>query len=303
MSNPQRILTRCRGLNNFADPSQVILDFEKGEYELTEAVNVVIRNGRVSRRKGRTQVVDQGYHSLFAVSDFMIGVTGDALSIIDRDYSLTNLRNVNPTAKMSYARSGSRVYYANGYETGYVDLNDRLSHGWTFSEYVGPTTQRTFSSPPVGTILCIFKGRMYIATGQYLWYSEPFAFNQFDMARNFLDLGSPIVMVGASEDTLFVSNEEAVLSHFGNSPQDFQQKPAFDFPAIKGTMCEISLTKYPLIQGVLGQGIIWVGSKGICVGGNRGANTLLCDRKLKLPDVYEGNAVMYDGNYIVNLVN
>lgn len=301
MSNPIRILNRCRGLNNYADPSNILCDLDKGEYELAEAINVVIQDGNPERRKGRTRVSSTAFHSLYALPDCMVGVTGDALSIIHRDYTSTPIRNVTPGAKMSYAQAGPILYYANGYETGFIQ--DKLSHSWVHTRYVGPETTRVFSSPPIGSSLCIFKGIMYVAVGHILWYSEPFAFNTFDNSKNFIDFGSDITMVGRSEDTLYVSNQSTVYAHFGAGPKEFSQSVAFRFPAIKGTDCGFDFTELPILQDNFGRGLIWTGTKGICIGANRGVYVVLTTRKLKYPKAVEGNAVLFENNYIVNLIN
>jgi len=302
MDKPIRVLSRCLGLNNFGDPSTIKMDLSTGDYELSESLNVVIDNGRPGRRKGYTRKNASAFHSLYALKDCMVGVTGNALSIIHRDYTTTAIRNVTTGARVRYQQVGDKLYYVNGFEIGYV-LN-QLSYSWSAATtYYGPTTQRVFSDPPIGELICLCKGRMYIAKGSYLWYSEPYAYNSFDFARNFIDFGSDIQMVAASDDTLFVSTNEKVLALSGGGPEDFEIKPVFSFPAIKGTEVPFDFVKFPIVDGLYGTGVIWVGTEGICVGGLKGFNTILTTKKVIIPDAKEGNAVIYKNHYIINLVN
>jgi len=300
MDKPVRILRRCLGLNNFNDPSAIKMDLSTGDYELSESINVVINDGRPGRRKGYTQKNVSAFHSLTAHQDYMVGVTGNALTVIERDYSTTAIRNVTTGARVRYQQVGDYLYYVNGFEKGYI--KDRLSYSWSVGDYYGPTTQRDFSDPPIGNLICLFKSRMYIALGNILWYSEPFAYNTFDFARGFIDFGNEIQMVAASDDTLFISTNKKVLALSGNGPNDFEMKTVFSFPAIKGTEVIFDFTKFPIVDGIFGNGVIWTGSEGICVGGLKGFNLILTTRKVVIPDAIEGNAVIYNGHYITNLV-
>ena len=86
-----------------------------------------------------------------------------------------------------------------------------LSYEWTGDAYVGPPTTKTFDDPPIGHLLEHFNGRIYVANGCTIWYSEPFAYAWFNMAENFIPLASRVRMIRAVRGGLFVSTEEKTI--------------------------------------------------------------------------------------------
>lgn len=180
-------LTASKGLRIDVDPVRTA----DGGW-LTSCANVDIDDtGRVSRRKGYTRVLTGSWHSLFSGSEYMIGVSGDALCILKLSgtgFVSTPIRNVTPLARMSYAKvwNGRQevIYYANGTE--YGKIVNELSYPLSMGDYVGPVTSRNLEVMD-GRLkhLGLWNGRLLASEQKVLWYSEPFNYEVVDKARNF----------------------------------------------------------------------------------------------------------------------
>jgi hypothetical protein len=287
------------GLNNIIDPARIKYDPDTGIQELAIAVNVDIDSSlRASRRKGYTQVLAKGAHSLFSCGNYCLFVSGDALCVLDQGYSWTAIRNVTNNARMSYVNVDNEIYYANGYENGVV--RDRISYAWVGESYVGPTTTRTFSDPPIGHLLEIYNGRLYIAQGKILWYSEPFAYSWYDLARSYIPFADRITMVRAVKDGLYVSTEREVFFSGGGHPTEFGRTHIADYPAIEGTDLIVDGSK--IGRGDVSDRVaMWASTKGICTGGPGGYFRNLTERRLIYPYARYGAGLLKHKKYICTL--
>jgi hypothetical protein len=288
------VLRGSSGLNNKFDPVKLRYDSETGIQELAVAKDVDIEDsGRISRRKGYSQVLSlSDCHSIYNAGSYCIFVHGDALATLESDYSYSNIRNVTVGARVSYAQVGDKVFYCNGYEKGYVQ--DRTSYAWEVGEYVGPETTKTFSSPPVGHLLELFSGRLYIAVDDVIWYTEPFNYSAVDNARNFMPLESRVRMIKAVKDGLWVSDSKSTFWLSGNSVNDMQHVAVCNYPAIEGTAVTFSDTESDKM-------VVWTSTQGICIGGPGGQFKNLTRTKLWYPDSTKGAGFVADGKYLCTL--
>jgi hypothetical protein len=106
--------------------------FDLGDLEV--GLNVDIDDkGFLLRRKGHSAVVVAGVdRDLFAAGGVCLGVGGDALKQIMPDWSTITLRTgLTPARALTYAALGTRIYYANGVESGVVENGAHRSWGLT----------------------------------------------------------------------------------------------------------------------------------------------------------------------------
>ena len=187
MSKAITLLSSCSGLNNKIDPVRLRIDPDRGLSELAVAYNVDIdSSGRINRRKGFKKVIDGECHSLFPYENGYLVVRNGVLSFLDHDYSCHGICLLKGNGKVSYAPVGDKVYFTNGYQKGYV--KDRKVFPWEFVEYVkplttkashkppttkafyvGPPTTKAFYGPPLGHLIKIYNGYMFIAQGNVVW--------------------------------------------------------------------------------------------------------------------------------------
>jgi hypothetical protein len=200
---------------------------------------------------------------------------------------------------MDYTRVGPRIYYANGYETGMV--LEGASFEWSKPVTTrGPDTLKEYSDPPVGYLLEYFKGRMYVAQGNTVWFSEPFGTHLFDLARNFMLMDSELTMLHGVQSGLFVSTEYETFFVGGTNPRDYVLERVATYPAIRGTDVIVDASKIGdgNLQGV---GVMWTSPEGICLGTADGQFFNLTERRLTYPSALKGAAVYTGDRYVVTL--
>ena len=304
MASPTLIFTGSTGLNTRVDPVRIEYNSKTGIQELSAGVNVDIDDSlRLSRRKGFSVARSGEYHSLFPTELYIVAVKDDKLYCIYPDFTSIELRTVTKGALMSYMRLGDKVYYCNGHENGYVLKN--LNYAWAASVnglgYVGPTTQRTFSDPPIGHLLVYHGAKVYIAENNLVWESEKFAPHWFDTSQSHIEHASRITLLCKTVDGLYIGDEESIWSYVGSGADDFIVKQVTNYPAIEGTLC--------MIEGEnIGSGDIFSGyipvfttTKGICIGGPEGQLLNISRNKISYPRARYGAALIKDNNYITLL--
>jgi hypothetical protein len=302
-----KLLSKTTGLNTKVDPVEIEYNPENGVQDLAVAYNVDISDGgRLSRRKGFTQQVDADCHSVFCDGGACLYVTGDALTLLRTDYSTKALRNVQPGARMRYAQVDDETYYCNGWQTGRVA--SEVSMSWVMADTrYGPDTKREYSDPPVGTDVAFHAGRMWVAEGDTLWYSEPFGFNYFDLAGCYFKFNSQIRTVRPVKEGLFVSDEVATYYFRGvGDPKEYYKIKVADYPIVQYSDVKF-FGKLVLYQGgevsvdcSFGDlSAMWMSEKGICYGGYDGTFKNLTEYKIeKFPPALTGAGLFYRGNYI-----
>lgn len=299
------VFSGSTGLNNKVDPVRLAFDPDSNIGELAVAVNVDIDNtGRVSRRKGYEKIFSGNCHSLYASDNVCYLVVDDVLSLLHSDFSTTAIIEVTPGAKISYASVGSRVYFTNGHEKGY--LGNGSYFAWEKDTYVGPETTKELYGPPIGTLLETYNGRMYIVKDEVLWYSEAFAYHAFELSKNFIWFEDKINMVRSIRDGIYVGTEKAVYFLEGTNPREFTLTTVANYPAIEGTdnLIESSrIGREDINKGILNERCaIWMSSEGICIGGPRGFFRNLTEKKLVCPMANEGTSIVINNDQYISVL-
>jgi len=303
-----KVLGGVTGLNTKDDPVRLPYNEETGVQDLAVAFNVDVEDtGRVSRRKGFTNRIDANCHSLFAEENICLFVTGDALCWMYPDYGYAGLRNVTIGAKMRYCRVDDAVYYLNGYEIG--KAISAVSSTWVMGTYSGPDTDRVYSDPPMGTDVCYHNGRIYIAQGDTVWYSEPFGFNLFDLTRSYWKVDSRVRTLRAVKDGIFVGSETNTYFYKGDEPKDTVRSTVATYPIIQYSDVNfLGRLVFPIGGGKYidthsgSLSALWLSEKGICYGGHDGDFYNLTEEKIVMPAGISGSGLVFDGRY-VGLIN
>jgi hypothetical protein len=288
------------GLNNVADSVRIGHNEDTGIVDLAEAYNIDIDNsGRISRCEGFTATSrTENIHSLWAEKEYCLYMSGDSLYRLKSDYSRVGLRSyMTPGAVVDYAYVDGIVYYVNGFEHGYV--NGDVTYAWQKGEYIGPTTFKQYSNPPYGHLICYYNGRMFVAQDNVLWYSEPYAFGAFDLARNYFQFSTRIKMVKAVEDGLFISDSQRVYFYRFDEPTDFKQTVMYDYPVIEGSAAlgdavslQLPSTVISEFSKVDGPVLVCATEKGICIGASSGIFKSLTLDKVTYPTANRAAAVI-----------
>jgi hypothetical protein len=307
VAKPVTVFTGVSGLNTKEHPARLAVS-QEGIAELAEAVNIDISDRyKPRRRKGQKSTsVTMPVHSLYSVGDFALCVSGSTLYLLSTAFTLAPLRNdLMPGISLSYAELAGKAFYANGYQSGYVDIGAGEHHAWEtpITQYEAVDSSRRFSDPPVGHLLTSFAGRVWIAQDNVLWATEPYAPLMVDMARNAIPFSSRITALSPLMDGILVSTRRKIVFVRGTKLEEMIQVPIADYPAIPGTLVQGMAEDVAdlVAQGLSGPVVIMATTQGICVAGPGGYFRNLTHRKLDMPLASRGAAYIYDGKYVVSL--
>lgn len=298
-----RLMYDCLGLNNAVSLTKAKFDYKTGQCELIEGCNVdILDDGSIRRRKGTTAtVITQASHSLYSGYNGAFFVTGALLMRLYQDFTTTQVATgLSLGAGMSFCDVQDCTYYMNGFQKGYI-RND-TNYSWVAASIEGsPYDYRTFSDPPVGTLILVYNGRMYVVKGNVIYFSDRFAYHWFNLASDYLWYNKPITAAGAVFDGLFISTTEQVIFNGGNTPKEFMYSVVSDYPIIPGTLVTV---KGEDVTGFEGQGkvLLWTSGNGIYAATSSGIVKNLTEGRLNIPSaVSRGSAVFRKGKYIVLL--
>jgi len=139
------------------------------------------------------------------------------------------------------------------------------------------------SPPPAGTALMYYRGRIYIASGNTVYYTEPLRYGAIRLATNFLLFPSEVQLLAATkeQDGFFVSDE---TQHYfvSGSPEDSRVNFCTPYPAIPRTYIRDGYTDEP----------VWFTTKGWVTGKAGGVLDTTMASSVAVPK-YDTGAALY----------
>lgn len=180
--------------------------------------------------------------------------------------------------------NGSALYYA------HTVLAATTSTTFTDPQ-LGTATLPTqhLSPPPPGDIVTYFAGRAYVAAGDTLYPSRPYAYELFDL-REAIRFGDQITLVGPVTDGLFVSAGAKTVFLSGRDPAAFDLRPLATYGAIPRTSYRESQTA--LDPERKGSCVIWASTRGVCAGFDGGDMVNLTESRFAYPAQETGAGVV-----------
>lgn len=119
------------------------------------------------------------------------------------------------------------------------------------------------TAPPAGHILAHWRGRILIADGSDLCFTEPSGYELFNPA-SFFSFESRITMIAPVLDGIFVSTQEKTVFLRGDSPETLVYENRKMPPAIEGSMIMDSTSAIAQEHGV--ESAIWLTAQGFYQG-------------------------------------
>jgi hypothetical protein len=139
-----------------------------------------------------------------------------------------------------------------------------------------PLDKQFLQPAPAGQLIAFYRGHMFVAVGDTLYISQPYAYELFDL-RRYLQLDGRITLLapfsgrdrsdGPSRDSgFFVGTDRTCGAIAGTDTSSFQYIPKTSYGAIFGALDYVDGTLFH--QGETGarQLPIWLTTQGICVG-------------------------------------
>lgn len=275
------------GINNRQKPEEL----KPGE--LSYARNVDIDDTkRLMRRDGYDRVAVGNYHSLWSDGSTCFVVKAGNMFSVNSDFSTTLLRVNVGDSPMSYVSVNGVVYYTNGAVIGYVE------NGVDY-QFAAPSVSFKVA-PPAGQLIEYFNGRLFIARGPVLWFTDALAFGRVDTRKGFKQLPSDIQMLRAVDGGIFVSDQEQTHFLSGASPEKF----------LLNGVCSASIpvTGPATIQGnkfsneIKGSVAFFTTEDGLCAGLSDGTVIQLTANTYKLPTVKRGAVLIRENSDRIQLV-
>jgi hypothetical protein len=263
-----------KGLNTRQRPEEL-----KPE-ELSIARNVDIDDaGRLTRRDGYDDIstLTGNYHSLWSDGSICLVVKGGNLYQVNTDWSETTLRINVGDSTMAYVSVNGTVYYTNGVVIGYIEDG-------TDKAFTDPGV--TFKiSPPPGQIIRHFNGRLYIAKGPVLWFTDAMAFGRVDTRTGFKQFPSDIRTIRPVDGGLFISDADETFFMSGPSPDKASLKTVGK-AAITGS--DLSIQGRLFSKEIQGSVAFFTTEDGICMGMSDGTVISMTSSTYKLPSAKRG---------------
>jgi hypothetical protein len=104
---------------------------------------------------------------------------------------------------------------------------------------VDPLRFFNIDKAPLGSIIRYYRGRMYIASGNILWYSEPFQYEQFRLDSNYFEFPEEIREVMPVEDGIWIGSDRLYYLS-GEEPDKFKRTVKEHIKIVAGTSTRIS---------------------------------------------------------------
>lgn len=179
------------------------------------------------------------------------------------------------------AVAGKRIYLStpNG-DDRYLALT--VENTATSALYNGDTTElnlpietQFFQPAPAGQLVAYYRGRMFVAVGDTLYPSEPYAYELFDY-RNFIPMNGRITLLATMEDKersgdaqhsgFFVGTDRSCGIIVGTGPDDFQYVPKTEYGAILGAIDYVDGSVFGDNSMGARSLPMWLTTQGICIG-------------------------------------
>jgi hypothetical protein len=298
------IFQSSTGLNTNVDQERIRWDPKKGIVDLAVAVNVDVDDtGRLSRRKGFDKTaITIAAGSLFCDNGPCLFVSGANLCQLHPGFSYTTLRSdLTLGARMSYTQVNGDIFFCNGYQSG--RFNDGSVYEWAGGPYVGPDSSKTVEGPPVGHLVTYYRGRVYVAVDNVVYFTEPLSYSWVDPLENFIQFPGHIRMMRPVDDGIYLSTDKKITFLAGDPKVEggFFPKDVADYPAIEGTDSKVDAQLFN--RKAVGIAAIFTTTKGICLGLNQGFMINLTQQKISYPSASWGAGLVKEGQYIALLAS
>ncbi|MCK5615759.1 hypothetical protein KAR91_78575 [Candidatus Pacearchaeota archaeon] len=292
--------SRFRGINNVDDPVR-LFDIDQmeaaGSTSLAAATDVYVDDTRMMvQREGYDQRATGNIHSMWSNGEICLFVEGSDLKRLESDLTTKTIIKAGfGSAAASFVDINGVIVVSNYNKKGLI------SDG-VYSEFLTSFQLEDLINKepmPPGHLVETYKGRLLIARGQIVNYSDVTKIKQYDPSKNYIPLLGIITMMKAVSNGVYISDGQKTYFANGLDLKTATLETIADYPALAGTAQLIS-------KGVKKDNIIWMSPEGICMGGPGGAfENITEDRYLPgEPDAFGPALFRSDLNqYITSLNN
>ena len=280
-----------------------------GPRDLSLALDIDLDDvGLAHRRRGRTQVANGNFHSLWNAEDGTVyGVKNGVLGIINPDYSFVSLGFIVGGSydagfgAVAFCQIKHKIYFSFPNGSGIIDHALGTIGPWGpaqdfwYSPVVDPTSTlppirgKLLGAPPYANYLTYYNGRIYLATGNMVWATEYFLYNFVDKTKGFFQFEGEVTMLMAVMDGIYVGTTEGLWFLAGGSFAEMKRLRVMDSPVIPGSAVLIpaELANPPQVgtEAVtpMEVSVAFMTTRGFCVGEDGGKASNLTENKVFFP--------------------
>ncbi len=132
-----------------------------------------------------------------------------------------------------------------------------------------PLRTQNLQPPPIGNIIAVSSGRMLIAVGRYLFWTEPFGYELCNLDANYYAYETDITIVAPVNEGTFVATKTATYFHEGFDIARSTRYQKAVYGGIPGTLTYVDAA-FLAQPGYTGKVAIWTTPQGIVTAGNEG---------------------------------
>ena len=300
--NPITIFRGTTGLNTVDDPARIPIQ-ENGMADVAEIVNMIIdRSGRPMTRPGLSSLQAGSFHSLFCDGGDCFVIKDDSLYRVAVDGALQGIRSgLTAGRRTTYAQHGEHTYYSNGIERGRI--KGGISYAWNKGTYRGVDTARAFSGPISGDHMDIFSGRMFVSTGDTLYWSNLFDFDLYCKDRDYVRFHTDILFVRAVNAGLYVSTKNKVYFLTPNEIGSFSPMVVTPYPGVEWSDTLSDISPSELGFDGAGQVAAWASREGVVLGLSTGLAININKNKIIYPENATSGLGAFMGYHFIHGVN
>lgn len=213
MSAPVAIGPWPEGINNSVPGAKVPMS------ALSDAVNVDIdKTGTVFRRDAWTEVDNTPAHSLFEHAGHVFGVVGGVLGVLS-DEGFAPIAAV--TGRLAWAVLNAQAVFASYDGVFVIDNGEARSLP---AEIRDDEAELMLAPMPGGQWVSYWNGRLVVARGNSIFFSEPVRYGLYDRLRSFIQFEQRVRWVAPLESGLYVGLDDSVRWLAGARPDELQQR-------------------------------------------------------------------------------
>ena len=188
----------------------------------------------------------------------------------------------------------ARVYCSNQngntlYFSGLATLNSTYTIS-SVSGLVDPLRFFNIDKAPKGHICKYYRGRMYVAQDNILWFSEPFQYDQFRLDSNYFEFPDKILEVMPVEDGIWIGSDRLYYLS-GEEPEKFKRTLKEEIKIIPGTSTKVSGSYIHMDNTPIGYKWLVSSDLGIWVLFNQGLCINLTSQNISLDSADSGTSI------------
>lgn len=169
-----------------------------------------------------------------------------------------------------------------------------------FTEYVvscapsgAPCVTLNMAPMPAGSQVLGVRGRLYVAAGNVLWYSEALRPHLLAPRSNFIPFVGPIRFMASVDDGMYVADDRGVWWLAGTDPSTSTMVLVSDVGVVKWSATTVPSAALPAsMRGALDDAAVWLSESGYMVGRTGGVVVPMHPDRIQLAPDQSGRSVL-----------